>query len=242
MKKTLFLFCGGPAIDSSDVPKPLMKVTETQSLLACYLQHLEKQSDKPESLTLLCDDGQQAAILAEVESLKYSIPISVKSCGLESSTFEKFSHALKEVEGSDSAIRFGYPDIFFFGDHISPPTQAIESEKSIHISAAPITSRFPRLMIDIYTGEVKGISNYTSVVPANPMHVFAGDIWGKASQLSKLKNDFQSQENHENPTLEYDFFFWLINHQKVHCVMLHGDRLWVDSQRDVRQLRIKMGI
>jgi hypothetical protein len=41
------------------------------------------------------------------------------------------------------------------------------------------------------------------------------------------------------PSLEYDFFFWLINQSKLNCVILNGDRLWVDSQRDLQQLVTK---
>jgi hypothetical protein len=52
--------------------------------------------------------------------------------------------------------------------------------------------------------------------------------------------EFRSQVETLAPSLEYDFFFWLINHKKMRCVMLYGERIWVDSVRDVHQLLARM--
>lgn len=237
MNIPLFLFCGGPAIDGEGRPKPLMKIGEGRSLIVYFLHYLKRRGPSmPTSVTLLCDDGQKAAIEAELRGLSYPVPIRIQACGLQPSTFEKFEQALQEMKNSQAVVQFGYPDIFVFGECAVPEKEALESNSSVHISASALTSRFPRLIVDIYNNEIRGISNYTSLVPANPLHVFGGDLWGRVDELLMLVEEFRSQVGLTTPSLEYDFFFWLINHKKMRCVMLHCERLWIDSIRDVHQL------
>jgi hypothetical protein len=237
----LFLFCGGPAYDGEGRPKPLMKIREGRSLLVHFLLFLKlHRPSMPASVTLLCDDGQEAALQAEVGGLRYPVPIDVQACGPRASTFEKFSRALQEQADRRALVQFGYPDIFF-GEYSEPPKEALESDASVHISAAALTSRFPRLIVDVYNNKIKGISNYSSPVPANPLHVFGGDLWGRVDQLLALVEEFRLQATAPSPSLEYDFFFWLINHDRMRCVMLHGERMWIDSLRDVNQLLARTG-
>ncbi|MBK6005373.1 hypothetical protein JJB11_04665 [Ramlibacter ginsenosidimutans] len=243
MNIPLFLFCGGPAYDGEGRPKPLMKIREGRSLLVHFLLYLKQHraSSMPASVILLCDDGQEAAIQAALNGLSYPVPIHIRACGPRANTFEKFSRALDEAADRRALVQFGYPDIFSFDEFSEPALGALESGSSVHISAAALTSRFPRLIVDIYNNRIKGISNYTSPVPANPLHVFGGDLWGRVDQLRALVQEFRSQAAAPSPSLEYDFFFWLINHDKMSCVMLHGERMWIDSIRDVNQLLARMG-
>lgn len=242
MNNPLLLFCGGRAFDGLGNPKPLMKIIKDQPLIIYFLRYLEKQNSKlPSSIILLCDEGQQKMYEDVISGITYPVPIKILSCGMCASTFEKFNFAVGTFSKEDAILQFGYPDIFFFGEHSYPDKKSIISSASIFISAAPLTSRFPRLIVDIYTNEVRGISNYSSQVPANPMHVFGGDIWGKASELMSLILEFNSDKLIKSPSLEYDFFFWLVNHKKMKCVMLYGDRIWVDSLRDVNNLILKLG-
>lgn len=237
MRIDLYLFCGGRAIDDELRPKPLMKIGGSRTLLAHFLRHVHRhRPTMPASIKLLCDDGQELALEAELRSLDYAVPVSVRPCGPQASTFEKFRYALQCDHVSAQLVQFGYPDIFFFGDYVEPTPAALESGQRVHISAASIASRFPRLIVDTYKGQVRGISDYSSPVPANPLHVFGGDLWGRADQLLGLSTQFVSQACLQKPTLEHDFFFWLINHSLVDCVMQYGDRVWVDSPRDVEQL------
>jgi len=195
----------------------------------------------PESVTLLCDDDQESAIKADISKLSYPVPIQILACGKQPNTFEKLCRALVESEDSKRLVQFGYPDIFSFEEFAEPHPEAISSDTSVHISAAALTSRFPRLIIDVYNNKVRGISNYKSPVPANPLHVFGGDLWGRVDHLLELVKEFQDQATTASPSLEYDFFFWLINHNKMNCVLLHGERLWVDSIRDVHHLLARTG-
>jgi hypothetical protein len=240
MNFELFLFCGGVAMDQEGRPKPLMKLHDGRSLIAHFLSFFTAQNgNPPKKITLLCDDGQKTLYEAELKKTQVLCSIAIQECGKNSTTFEKFSCALRalDMEHVRSFIHFSYPDIFFFGESSEPSISSLESETALIISAAPLTSRFPRLSIDPYSNEVKGISNYNSPVPANPMHVFGGDIWGRAEKLIELIGEFSAQHAETlKPSLEYDFFFWLVNEKKVRCVMKHGERLLVDSFRDVQKL------
>jgi hypothetical protein len=242
MNNPIYLFCGGVAIDSEGRPKPLMKVNENRSLLVHYLICIKHHREHmPESVTLLCDDDQTTLIKAELRNLSYPVPIRVMACGQNTSTFHKFCHALNQSINLNGLVQFGYPDIFSFDTFTEPQEDTLNLEASVYISAAKLTSRFPRLIVDVYNNKVKGISNYSSPVPANPLYIFGGDLWGRSYQLSALVKEFRDQTAIPEPNLEYDFFFWLINHNQMHCVMLHEERLLVDSIRDVNQLMTKTG-
>jgi hypothetical protein len=216
-------------------PKPLMQVDGGRSLLAHCLEHLQRRPSPPSAVTLLCDEGQQEAYAAELAALACELPVGVLACGPQASTMEKFEIALRAQADGQAVLRFGYPDIFYFGQDVEPASSDL-AQGLVHISAAALSSRFPRLVIDVYTGRIKSISNHSAAVPANPMHVFGGDLWGQVDALRALCAQFRDQGQQSGASLEHDFFFWLTNHQKLRCVMLHGERLWVDSLRDVHRL------
>ena len=242
MSVAIYLFCGGPAIYGEGRPKPLMKIREDRSLLAHYLIYLKHhRNNLPESITLLCDDSQETAIKKEISYISYPVPIYTMACGQQPSTFEKLCRALQESKDQKQFVQFGYPDIFSFDEFTEPYQETFELGGSVYISAAALTSRFPRLIVDVYNNKVQGISNYTSPMPANPMHVFGGDLWGRVSQLLELVKEFKDHTTAPRPSLEYDFFVWLINQNKLNCFLLQGERLWVDSIRDVNKLLERTG-
>ena len=241
MKRTLFLFCGGPAIYGEDLPKPLMPVRPGESLLRVYLRFLEtQQGRKLTKVTLLCDDNQEALFRSELENFDFLVPISIMSCGTNVNTLGKFEVAISTVIDPSLISVFSYPDIFFFGERIEPSEDDLKRNSGVFITAAPLTSRFPSLIIDSYNNIVKGISNYNSPVPANPHFVFGGELWGRTEAFVSLFRDFKLQVDMPNPSLEYDFFFWLINQKKMGCTILHGHRIWVDSSRDVQNLLARL--
>jgi hypothetical protein len=242
MNIPLFLFCGGASIHGMDLPKPLMKIRGGKSLLSYFLIHIQHyRPSMPSSITLLCDTGQEEAFEADLRGFSYPVPIRIQACGHRTSTFEKFTWALRENASLGSPVQFGYPDIFSFEDFTEPPKEAWVLDSSIHISAAALTSRFPRLIVDVYSNKIKGISNYTSSVPANPMYVFGGDMWGKFDQLLALTEEFLAHTSTHSPSLEFDFFSWLVNLDMMNCQMMYGERMWVDSSRDVNMLLAKTG-
>lgn len=242
MSNPIYLFCGGPAIDNEGRPKPLMKISEDRSLLVHFLLYLKHNRQvMPASVTLLCDDPQKEFIKADLSNLSYPVPIHILACGQQPNTFEKLCCALNANTDRKGLVQFGYPDIFSFDEFMEPKEDAITLDPSVHISVAALTSRFPRLIVDLYSNKVRGISNYSSPVPSNPLHVFGGDLWGRIDQLIQLIEEFRHQAPTPTPNLEYDFFFWLINNDKMHSVMLYGERLLVDSIRDVSQLLARTG-
>lgn len=236
-RQHLFLFCGGPSINGDGCPKPLMKIRDNTSLVAYFLLHLQHTLPAlPSAITLLCDDGQEDLLRAAVADPGCPVPVSVMACGNSSGTLEKLERALGQCADATQIVQFGYPDIFYFGEPAQPDVDKLASGETVCISAAALTSRFPRLIVDPYNETVRGISNYTGEVPANPLLVFGGDLWGQAGTLATLLTAFRHETSLPQPTLEYDFFFWLINHKKMLSLMLHGDRIWVDSARDIRNL------
>jgi hypothetical protein len=236
----LFLFCGGPAIDSYGHPKPLMKIHKERTLLTHFLLYLQfYRRSLPQKIILLCDDGQKDSIQSEINNLNYPREICIETSGSNTNTFKKFCHALGKISHNKSVVQFGYPDIFSFDKFAEPKMEDLESNAMVCISTAVLTSRFPRLAVDIYNSEVRGISNYTSPVPANPLHIFGGDLWGRSDYLFSLADKFLHETKLQNPSLEYDFFFWLINLKKMSCVIQYGERLLVDSIRDINQLLSK---
>jgi hypothetical protein len=242
MSFPIYLFCGGPAIYGEGRPKPLMKISEDRTLLIHYLIYLKhSRKNLPQSVTLLCDDAQESYIKAELSGFSYPVPIHTVSCGHQPSTFEKFCRALQESIDQKLLVQFGYPDIFSFDEFNETHQQTFGSSGLVHISAAALTSRFPRLIVDVYNSNVQGITNYTSPVPANPMHVFGGDLWGRVDHLLELVKEFKDYSAIPVPSLEYDFFFWMINKNKMKCFLLQGEQLWVDSIRDVNKLVERTG-
>ena len=232
----LFLFCGGLPFDEGGKPKPLMQVANGMSLIRCYLETLQLKSDRPKTITLLCDSEHLAMYTSELKDFNCFVPIAILSCESGSTTLEKFYIALKAHQDSERILHFSYPDIFFFGDSPGFVELGDHFDRGVAISVATLTSRFPGLLVDVYSNEVRGISDHTSLMPPNPQYVYGGDLWGRRSTLSNLANEFQSIESNIVPSLEYDFFFWLVNRRLVKPLMLCGEWLLVDSVRDVRRL------
>lgn len=241
MNMQLFLFCGGPNYEGEGKPKPLMKMRGGKSLLVHFLDHLKRtRQSLPQSVTLLCDDGQESEFQSDLEGFSFPVPILIKPCGHCASTFEKFSIALRDIGELKTVVQFGYPDIFAFDGFSEPLEEELETSQLLHVSASALTSRFPRLIVDVYNNKIKGLSNYSSPVPANPLLVFGGDLWCRPSQVLPLIEQFKSEITTPSPSLEYDFFFWLVNHEKMNCILQYGERLWVDSLRDINHLLLRM--
>tara|TARA_B100000989_G_scaffold2743_2_gene1927 strand:- start:362 stop:1111 length:750 start_codon:yes stop_codon:yes gene_type:complete len=242
MKFTLCLFCGGNSNNDSELPKPLSQIIENKTLLRYYLSYLRfLQTSRYDQILLLCEDKQIPMFKKEINNFKYHTNLEVLGCGRKTSTFEKMRIALNVVETQDHPfMHFSYPDIFSFDNNDEMTDEWLDLSNSITISAAPLTSRFPRLQVNVYENQVKGISNYTSPIPANPLHIFGGDIWVKTEILEKLLKEFDAENQISNPSLEYDFLFWAINKNILKSKMLSSERILVDSIRDIQKLTSKV--
>lgn len=230
MSRALVLFCGGPPIYSG-APKPLQTLPTGETLLERYLRHVEPRV--PRDVVILCD----AAFAAEYESLvarlAYSAALQVHACTDGSTTLTKLSEFLGSGYSTDRVVEFSYPDVFVAGDVVTPADDDPRLGEGVFISYTPIFSRFPRLVVDTYDGEIKGISNHSSPVPANPLHVFGGHLVAVVGVLKSLLEAFQAETMLPAPSLEFDMFYWLINTSRMHAMPLGGRWVQADSQREI---------
>ncbi len=235
MIDALVLFCGGPAIYDLS-PKPLQKLRSGETLIERYLNHLKPQA--PPRIILLVEQSFKDEFDSIITSLDHCSDISTIACQDRSSTFAKLQAFVGADGFEDLTVMFSYPDIFVIGElDISNLTDEHLLD-SAFISFTPICSRFPRLVVDAYGDKILGISNHSSTLPANPLHVFGGHLVLRVGLLKKLVADFLSDISIDNPSLEFDMFFWLINSSSMCSLPIYGRWIQVDSPRDVEALLI----
>lgn len=239
MTPKMFLFCGGSTSVDDKAPKPLMKIRGEQTLIRYFLDHVQDNYlHQPETIYVLCDTDQVPFYKSELKFSGQSFNLEICACGQTTSTYQKFSWAIENICESKELLHFTYPDIFHSCQSFQKQLYFTPRDL-ISISATTFSSRFPRLFINPLTNELRGISNYVSPVPANPMHIFAGDLFGNSDLFSALLSEFKNVSTLISPSLEFDFFFWLINNQRAHPVLLKQERFWVDSIRDFERLVTK---
>lgn len=230
MSRALVLFCGGPPIYLG-VPKPLQTLPTGETLLERFLRHVEPRV--PEDVVLLCDAPFAAQYEEVAKRLAYSAALRVHACTDGSTTLTKLSEFLDSGYPADCVVAFSYPDVFVAGDIVTPADDDPRLVDGVFISYTPIFSRFPRLVVDAYDGAVKGISNHTSPVPANPLHVFGGHLIARVGVIKKLLETFQAETMLPSPSLEFDMFYWLINTSRMHAMPLGGRWVQADSPREI---------
>jgi NDP-sugar pyrophosphorylase family protein len=234
MMEVLALFCGGPAIYDDGVPKPLRRVGGA-TLIEQYLRHgLTRQVD---AVVLLCD-ASYASAFATIAT-QSSVPTTVSSTPDGASTFERARHFLEEAElAPDDMVHLAYPDVFT-SFPLDVPSD-VDLSRRLLISTTTLTSRFPRFFVDPYTNAIRGISVHTSQVPANPIHIFGGDVLGQAALLEGLMGRFAAATDNPMPMLEADFFAWAINESLAESLPLYGAWQQIDSPRDITALENRL--
>lgn len=233
MIRTLALFCGGPALYEGGVPKPLLPVRE-RTLLHWYLQGIEPS--RVRSIHLLCDESYATAF-EDVTNSVAQLDVRVVPVNDGATTLERAKSFLRLSLGVEEPVCLSYPDVF---TEIGVPGE-VSADYGVHVSVAPLSSRFPRLFVDPYGGRVRGLSDYTSPVPANPIHIFGGHVLALAGALERLVCEFEAASEEERPSLEVDFFRWLVNRGLVGAFPLYGRWFHVDSPRDVVRLEGLLG-
>ncbi|SOJ54917.1 hypothetical protein MSIMFB_02408 [Mycobacterium simulans] len=230
MSQALVLFCGGPPIYSG-VPKPLQTLPTGETLLERFLHHVEPRV--PRDVVILCDSAFTAEYEAVAARLAYSAALRVHACTDGSTTLTKLSEFLDSGYPADRVVELSYPDVFVAGDIATPADDDPRLVDGVFISYTPIFSRFPRLVVDAYDGEVKGISNHTSPVPANPLHVFGGHLVAGVGVIKSLLEAFLAETMLPSPSLEFDMFYWLINTSRMHTMAIGGRWVQADSPREI---------
>ena len=231
MTEVLGLFCGGPALYRGGVPKPLQPVGGL-TLLEQFLAH--GRFRQPDAIVLLCDESHRKDFEAIAGSTG-EVPVTVLPAPDGSSTFTRLRKFLAEPATMQaSLVHLTYPDVFYSGD-LDVPAQVRETPR-VALTVTSLRSRFPRLITDPYTNRVRSISNHSGYVPANPMHVFGGNVIAQPGVLRTFVETYLTTMDVPAPSLEYEFFGWLINKGVVDAIPLYGEWNQIDSHRDIAQL------
>jgi hypothetical protein len=230
MSDALVLFCGGPAIYSG-APKPLQKLVTGETLIERYLNHIQPRV--PSQVVLLVDQSFEDDYSSTLQNVEYPAEITILACADNSSTFDKLHTFLKSDYPAGWTVIFSYPDVFVIGDVDAPSVADPRLCDNAFVSFSPVVSRFPRLMVDAYGSTVQGISNHTSLMPANPVHVFGGHLLVRTDLMNTLVDTFLAEVIPTEPSLEFDLFFWLINTMRMQSMQIHGRWIHADSVREV---------
>ncbi|OBI26209.1 hypothetical protein A5709_07435 [Mycobacterium sp. E1386] len=231
MSRALVLFCGGPPIYSGS-PKPLQMLPTGETLLERFLRHVEPRV--PDDVVILSDTDFAPEYQSVARRLAYSAALRVYACTDGSTTLTKLREFLDSGYPADRVVEFSYPDVFVAGDIATPADDDPRLVDGVFISYTPIFSRFPRLVVDTYDGEVKGISSHSSHVPANPLHVFGGHLIARVGVIKSLLEAFQAEAMLPSPSLEFDMFYWLINTSRMHAMAIGGRWVQADSPREIQ--------
>lgn len=231
---SLILFCGGPAIYPGGVPKPLQLMTEERTLLDYYL-------DTPfaagfSEVTLLCEDDYLNDFERLVRTIESGRRITVLCSPNNSSTLEKIHLYLAARGTCDRPVVFSYPDIFYFGDLPLTETDFPWSEKAM-LSLRILSSRFPRIIIDPFSGQVRSISSHQSAVPANPVHMFGGHLIASPKMLKEALSAAMVQRGTELDSLEVGALAWMIGLGLVSSLVLDQPWMIADAPRDFEEIR-----
>jgi len=230
MIDTLILFCGGPPIYGGS-PKPLQKLSTSETLIERYLCHIKPYA--PREIVLLVDQSFEENIQHIINEFKYPASITTLACADASTTFAKLQAFLKSGYPADRTVMFSYPDIFVIGDIDKSIVTDESLSENVFISITPVFSRFPRIVVDAYDSTVRGISDHTSPMPANPLHVFGGHLLVRAGLMNNLVDTFLAEVGMTAPSLEFDMFFWLINTSQMLSMPIYGRWIQADSLREL---------
>ena len=233
----LVLFCGGPPIYPGGVPKPLQLVDERQTLVELYVS--SSFAGAFSTITILCETDYLSAFEKVSRGLRVDSEIAVTETPNGSSTLEKLSLHLESTNASDVPTVFTYPDIFYFGT-LPEPASDYPWHERVTLSLQTLKSRFPRVIVEPYSGQVRSITTHQGAVPANPVHLFGGHLMASPALLVQVLNSIGEQRIRDGGSLEVDAFSWMINRGMVDSILL--DQLWLkaDSPRDLEEIRSTM--
>lgn len=228
----LVLFCGGPPIYPGDVPKPLQVVDGKRTLLELYLKtpFAADYSD----VVLLCEPEFRSAFGEVVDCAEWDVETTVVQTPSCSSTLQKLTTYLDSCPEDGVPAAWTYPDIFYFG-RLIPRDLTDWSERAV-ISVRAMTSRFPRIVMDPYSLQVRSISTHQSTVPANPAHLFGGHLFASPSMLSQVLPQLTSSTRPDFTSLEFDVFSGLISRGIVDALPLDSAWFKADGHRDLRDI------
>lgn len=228
----LVLFCGGPSIYPGGVPKPLQAVDNDQTLLELYLK--TPFASEYSNVVLLCESSFLGAFREVLKLGVRDVEATLVETRNGSTTLEKLATYLDSCPNDDCPVAWTYPDIFYFGT-LLPPDLTDWSERAV-LSVRPMTSRFPRIVVDPYRLRVRSISTHQSMVPANPVHLFGGHLLASPYMLSRALPRTAGSPFPNIKTLEFDAFSWMISRGIIDALPLDGAWYKADGHRDLREI------
>ncbi len=230
----LILFGGGSICGDKSFPKPLKFINTSKRMIEAYIHHLSDRFEKIDEIIILCDDDQhnQYENIFAKNDIKYNC--TILTCGNNSTTFEKFVSFINS-ERCCGNLLFTYPDIFVFEIENSVHKYVLKNE-SIGMTIHPVVSRFPQVFVNFFSDEVSSVSSLSSKYPANVSYIFAGELFGQAEQFHRYLSEFLHFKNQGRTELETDFLHFLGNRNVLKYILSSGERLWIDSDRDISNL------
>lgn len=220
---SLILFCGGEKIYGEKNPKPLMSYND-KTLIVEYLNRIQTSSF--ESIVLLVEnqDYKNFEFIATFKNLKI---LSVED---KSSTLQKVRKMLNEnYDDIHENIFFSYPDIIYEQEIFIHTF-----DSSLNLKITPLKSRFPEIIRDRFSENIKGITIFDSPVPANPTFIFAGVAAIKKDILKNQLKDFILRSEADG-NFEVDFFQFMIDQNLAKYQIYSGKWKTIDSKKDFLQ-------
>jgi hypothetical protein len=213
---SIYLFCGGNRSHINDKSKPLQKFVADKELVLIHYEHIKSYFNK---ITYIVEENEISLYSEILANLGNNVHIF--RANNHTTTLQKLYEVTNIM--SEEFASFSYPDIFCGKDFWQ-----ISKEQSFTISRVSIKSRFPRIFSDIFTENVKGISNYQAQVPANPHYIFGGKFDFNVKELQSCLSGFDIQ----NKNLEIDFLDDLALAKTIYAKTVFDDWFNIDSDRD----------
>ena len=220
---SLILFCGGEKIYGGNNPKPLMSHND-KILIVEYLNKIKNSNFNSIFLLVENEDYKNFEFLTAFKNLEI---LRVED---QSSTLQKVKKILNEnYDDIHENIFFSYPDIIY-DQEIFIHT----FDSSLDLKITPLKSRFPEIIRDRFSDNIKGITIFDSPVPANPTFIFAGVAAIKKAVLKKQLKDFVAR-NGVDTNFEVDFFQFMIDQNLAKYQIYSGKWKTIDSIKDFLQ-------
>jgi hypothetical protein len=229
MTKTLFLFCGGERTYNGErSPKPLIRLANKKTLLETYLFTLGSEFDDIRFIVEKKHSEQFKRVLTELPKSN-NCELEVFLVENETSTFQKFGAVIDESSFENAC--FSYPDIF-----TDPSFWNDLSFSELFITTTPVRTRFPRVYSSPFNNIVKGVSRYTSRMPANPHLIFAGTFGGSYNNIKNALNLFATNLDGASVSFEVDFLDYCAGAGLLRYKDYYDSWVIADSERDFENI------
>jgi len=227
----LVLFCGGASIYPIEKPKPLTLMPNTLTLIETYLSLTPLKQISQVTLIAESDffnEIEEVAGMFNDESNQFRVLLTPN----HSSTLSKLQYFLSSNISKSPNLLFSYPDVFYFGNW-----ERLFTQDKMMISGVYLQTRFPEINFNPYTSKIHSLNLKPPRVPANSSTIYAGHFSGKLQDIAGALRLFdETRSNILNPTLEGEFFRFLVSQGSLTVNILDGT--WIKADSDKERLAI----